>query len=278
MLFAAGITFFAAAVNLTASVGSLATYSGRSDHTNAGENVPTPGVYLVAVADKSFQKRYAPMFQAMDTYANRYGYNWTIIGKQEAQEDEEVDASARYDCSKYQVYFFKKHCMVAQWTLRNTNSGDSVFVFDSDVAPYRTQTPLDFWMDLFVENDVVFYDRSWNPELMAGNYMVRNNAQALDFLVGWADWEFEIPPGFSSADNGAIHVHLLRVLGFDPHQVCYRQYKNLTALVTDMGERNKIPSVCARYAHKHTINLSTKIHTGHSSSAHERTCQQAFMQ
>lgn len=221
-----GLAFFTA-VNLSTMTSLLETGS----FPTSGQSRPNPGIYLVAVADKSFQKRYAPIFQAMDIYANKYGYKWAVIDSPEARDDD------RYDCSKYLVYFFKKHCIVAQWTLRNTNSGDRVFVFDSDVVPYRTQTPLDVWVNLFFENDVVFYDRCWNSEVTAGNYMIQNNPQALDFLVGWADWEFEVPPGFSSADNGAIHVHLLRVLGLDSNQVCHRQYKNLTALVTNLGEK-----------------------------------------
>ena len=52
----------------------------------------------------------------------------------------------------------------------------------------------------------------------------------------WADYEAERPPGFSSADNRAIHLHLVRTLGLEHlksgacAQLCY----NLTAPITNL--------------------------------------------
>jgi hypothetical protein len=58
------------------------------------------------------------------------------------------------------ICFFLKHCWVAAWMERqNMPSTDTVFVFDSDVVPYRVHEPaLDHWTDLF-EEDVVLYTK-----------------------------------------------------------------------------------------------------------------------
>jgi hypothetical protein len=66
----------------------------------------------------------------------------------------------------------------------------------------------------------------------------------------WADYEKEMPPGFSSADNGAIHLHLVRTLGMEPLEggACAQLYYNLTALVTNLGEYNDLAKrVCINY-------------------------------
>lgn len=126
--------------------------------------------------------------------------------------------------------------MVSKFLQKNTTQGDTVFVSDSDVVPYRVQSSLDHWLNLTKFEDLAFYDRIWNPELAAGNYMVRNTAKAQEFLMGWASWESKRPPGFSSADNGALHVHLLEVLGLDDSfRRCNKLYMNLTADVMNLN-------------------------------------------
>jgi len=64
---------------------------------------------------------------------------------------------------------------------------------------------------------------------------VRNTAEAQKFLMNWAGWESKRPPGFSSADNGALHIHLLEVLGLESFRTCTKLYTNLTALVTNLN-------------------------------------------
>ncbi len=184
-------------------------------------------IHMVAVADKSFQARYAVIFDSMSKYASKHGYHWHVIG----------DSGTEPLCEqKYQVFFFRKHCIIASWMDRETNVGDKVFVFDSDVVPYRTNIPLYHWTYLI--EDIILYERTWNNEIAAGNYLVSNSEAAKGFLMRWAQYEKEIPPGFSSADNGAIHLHLIRSAGLEPERdgTCGQKYYNLTAPVTNLGE------------------------------------------
>lgn len=69
--------------------------------------------------------------------------------------------------------------------------------------------------------------------------MVRNTIAGRDYLRGWAKYEFFPPPGFSSADNGALHIHLLRSLGieeFKKQGKCGRMYANLQKGVNDLSD------------------------------------------
>jgi hypothetical protein len=135
--------------------------------------------------------------------------------------------------------FFLKHCLIAAWMeWQNLPPTDAVFVFDSDVVPYRFDYGLEYWADNFPES-IVLYVRAWSSEIAAGNYLVRNTRAGRAFLKGWANYEPLQPPGFSSADNGAIHIHLLRYLGFEqmnPKGKCGTQYTNLVKPVTDLSD------------------------------------------
>ena len=44
-----------------------------------------------------------------------------------------------------------------------------------------------------------------------------------------------MPSGFSSSDNGAIHLHLLHELGIVGHKRCGKLYHNLNANVMNLG-------------------------------------------
>lgn len=91
---------------------------------------------------------------------------------------------------------------------------------------------LESWLDN--DHDIILYERSWNFEVMAGNYIARNTPFAREFLKSWADFEFRQPPGFSSADNGAIHLVLLQELGITNVQKCIDLYKALEESVMNL--------------------------------------------
>jgi len=54
-------------------------------------------------------------------------------------------------------FFFCKHCMVAKWMEETPNENDVVFVFDSDVVPYRPAISLEKWTS--TGEDIVLYER-----------------------------------------------------------------------------------------------------------------------
>lgn len=54
-----------------------------------------------------------------------------------------------------------------------------------------------------------------------------------------AKYEFLQPSGFSSSDNGALHIHLLRYLGYEamkPAEKCGTLYANLRKSVTELSD------------------------------------------
>ena len=56
----------------------------------------------------------------------------------------------------------------------------------------------------------IFVPFSEKVTCIAGGYGVRNNPITREFLKMWAGLQFNEPRGFSSSDNGAIHVALMQ--------------------------------------------------------------------
>ena len=144
----------------------------------------------------------------MQCWAEKHGYYFQLLHP----EDSEVCAN------NYKDFFFKKHCAVAEFMDALRDEGDVLCVLDGDTAIAGLEVSLDRWLGNYEINspdamnagsgpafDIVFYERAWNFELAAGNYLARNSPYTRFLLRRWADFEWRRPWGFSSSDNGAVH-------------------------------------------------------------------------
>ena len=125
-------------------------------------------------------------------------------------------------CDKHKDFFFKRHCILACY-MESMPPNAHIFLFDSDVMVGMPDVSLDHWKN--GDFDVSFFERHFSGEVTAGAYRVKNTLMARDFLRTWANYEFGRPPGFSSADNGAIHVALLQY--FHLGGKCVENFYNL---------------------------------------------------
>ena len=163
-------------------------------------------IHLVIVSDLDFMKQYRLTLEKMEEYATKHNYSLTILNKDFFQEKNQSLMS----CVYHKNFYFLKHCMIATYMgFPSFSSDDIFFVFDADVVPYRMEQGLEKWARL--NETIIMYERGWSSEIMAGNYMIKNSEESRFFLRTWSQYEFMMPPGYSSFDNGAIHLHLLNV-------------------------------------------------------------------
>ena len=151
----------------------------------------------------------------MRAYAHRHGYGFEII-------DPSQDAPGCVQLFPV-AFFFAKHCAVREWLARQPPNYVAV-VIDTDMSVGAADSSLSRWMEDGA--DVVFYTRMWNYEIAAGNYIVRNTEFSRTFLQAWTMFYNHMPTGFSSQDNGALHLALLQAVGI-PNRDCYQQYQAL---------------------------------------------------
>ncbi len=60
----------------------------------------------------------------------------------------------------------------------------------------------------FIDNrvNIVFYDRLYNWEIIAGSYLIRNSPYSIDLLNEFANVNYPLMKSLHGTDNGAIHV------------------------------------------------------------------------
>ena len=166
--------------------------------------IAAPRIGLLVVGDERAAMRYSEHWQSLRCYAGRWNYTFVVEAGQQ---------STYSRCSHLSSFFFRKHCLVVErWQLQP--DVDWWLVLDGDSFVVSADRPLsDYLPSQGSSTDIVLYERFPTGEVMAGNYLVRASSVSCAFLLSWADmgpaWSSH---GFYNADNGALHVHLIRSL------------------------------------------------------------------
>jgi hypothetical protein len=56
----------------------------------------------------------------------------------------------------------------------------------------------------------IFYERFYNFEIMTGGFLLKNTQWSREFIMQLAHYDFDAPKSWNGADNGAIHMHVLK--------------------------------------------------------------------
>jgi len=174
-------------------------------------------VGIVMVIDGKFRDRYSTQIASQRCLATARDYDFWLL-----------DPRTYPVCDRFETFtahiFFEKHCVVAQF-LAEQEPGYTAVVIDADVVAVVLERGFEAW--LAVGSDLQFYERLWSKEIASGNYIARNTLWARRFLMNWAEYSNHMPPGFSSYDNGALHLHIVDALQIEGADRCKRLYNGL---------------------------------------------------
>lgn len=166
---------------------------------NIKNEIAICGILVVLDADAAL--KYAQQINSLRCYANRHNYTFHLL-----------EPSFYTDCISINNFFFRKHCGVAFYLIQNPMI-EWVLVLDADNLIVNGTKRIEDFIPTDDTTHIVHYERFYNGEIMAGNYLIQNHEWSYSYLLRWANLDKYLPNVYyHNNDNGALHIHILLIL------------------------------------------------------------------
>ncbi|WKX92085.1 hypothetical protein Q1695_010262 [Nippostrongylus brasiliensis] len=184
-------------------------------------------IAIVSVLDSSSsESKYRTAMNSMKCYAIRNNYTYLVVNGDEHNKT----------CTHKDITF-QRHCIIAHLL----EAFEWIVFVDADIGVVNENVRLEHFTR--PDADLIFYDRFFNHEIMAGSYFVKKSNFSVDFLHRWADYEFRLPGGLHGRDQGAIHMLMVEL--FAPASALRPRCEWLWRNSSDYGTLSRF-TVCCR--------------------------------
>ncbi|KAI6233349.1 hypothetical protein M3Y99_00928800 [Aphelenchoides fujianensis] len=207
------------------------------------------GVF-VAVNSERKDKMYRVAQLSLQCYLKSTQYSYFYV-------DVDEDERTRGRCNQTNFYY-KRHCVAAHYL----KEVDWLLFLDGDIGVVNPDHCIEEWIDDRV--DMIFYERFFNWEIMAGSYLMRNTERSRRFLMEWAETDGQQFDGFTGYDNGALQLQILKAAlpeARAEQRACERIYRRsktqaeymlyVSCVRVHLGSVRVFPSVLRIYRRAH---------------------------
>ncbi|KAK6019384.1 hypothetical protein OSTOST_14984, partial [Ostertagia ostertagi] len=157
--------------------------------------VKIPIAIVVVVQDNSNKEQYQQAQDTISCYATYHGYpfHYVIV----------ADNTTLTEICPQKDFMFQRHCVVAH--MMSLWDEQWLLFIDADMAIINPNHLIEEYIPSDPEVHIVFYNRIFNHEVMAGSYLTRNSQLLLQFLIALEQLRIHNLQSFHGSDNGAVH-------------------------------------------------------------------------
>ncbi|VDN01790.1 unnamed protein product, partial [Thelazia callipaeda] len=172
---------------------------------------------ITVLLNRNNYEEYRLAQESFECYALYHNYEWIVINFS-------ANKTLQKLCPQ-KDFFFARHCVTAK-IMEEHNETEWFLFIDADMAVINPSHLIEEWIDTNV--NLIFYNRIFNQEIMAGSYIIRNTPYSREFLRFWANYEDKLPFHIFGSDNGALHVNFISFFTFSfvERRFCERIWQN----------------------------------------------------
>uniref|UniRef100_A0A0N5BDS2 Glycosyltransferase n=1 Tax=Strongyloides papillosus TaxID=174720 RepID=A0A0N5BDS2_STREA len=171
-------------------------------------------IAIVMVIESASESNYEQAMETVKCYSLHYNYTFVILHQEKVPE-------FSYNCH-YKDFMFRRHCIIANYAQKYKNEIKYIVFIDGDIGVVNPVHRLENYLPKDGE-DILFYDRIFNNEIMAGSYIIRNTLYTRSFLKFFADYEYKMPKTNGGRDNVALQAVFVDFMGTVEHRKKYLQ-------------------------------------------------------
>uniref|UniRef100_A0A0N4ZWL7 Glyco_tranf_GTA_type domain containing protein n=1 Tax=Parastrongyloides trichosuri TaxID=131310 RepID=A0A0N4ZWL7_PARTI len=181
-------------------------------------------IAIVMVNELDGNDRYKQAMDTLKCYSAHYGYSFNIINLNSFPKD-------TINCV-YKDFMFRRHCLLSNFAQKYEKRFKYILFLDGDMGVVNPLHRIEEYLPEG-EEEIIFYDRTFNYEIMAGSYIFKNSLYSRNILNFFADYEYKMPTISNGRDNVALQGVFVDLIGNtkypDEYRRCmgiYKKYKN----------------------------------------------------
>uniref|UniRef100_A0A0N4ZK65 Nucleotid_trans domain-containing protein n=1 Tax=Parastrongyloides trichosuri TaxID=131310 RepID=A0A0N4ZK65_PARTI len=164
------------------------------------EVISSSKIAIISFIEHGHEDNYLPAIKTVRCYALHNNYSYVLLN--------DIDYPEFNKECKQGEFYFKRHCVIAYYLHQKKDIFEYALIIDADVALINPRHKLEYFLPKGNE-EIIFYDRMFNDEIMAGSYMLKNSQYSRQFLIWFADYYFKVPKYNDGYDNVALHAAFL---------------------------------------------------------------------
>uniref|UniRef100_A0A0N4ZTZ2 Nucleotid_trans domain-containing protein n=1 Tax=Parastrongyloides trichosuri TaxID=131310 RepID=A0A0N4ZTZ2_PARTI len=157
-------------------------------------------ISIISIVDNDNIDNYEVAINTIKCYAAHFNYKYLLLNINRYPNLTKL-------CHQ-KDFMYKRHCFLAKYIESNLNEDDIILFIDADIGIINPGHSIEEYIPKDGE-EIIFYERIFNHEVMAGSFFIKNSVYTRNFLINWSKYDFKHPDSFDGSDNVGLHYLLL---------------------------------------------------------------------